>query len=375
MLHTIKKKAGLHLVNSRGWRTDRKIIVFESDDWGSIRMPSSSVYEKLQQSGVPVEKSAYCRYDSLESDKDLELLFDALTKTKDSVGNYPVITANTVVANPDFEKIKASAFTRYFFEPFTNTLDRYPRSSKVYKYYIEGIENGIFIPQFHGREHVNVPYWLNLLKTETPFQKAFDEEMWGLSTDIYPHLVGSIQATYDCDLETARKSITQGLQLFENLFGYKSKSFIPNNFILSEELFDTSKSSGVEHFQGMKYQLLPLEAKASKRKKIRRFTGQKNKYRQTFGVRNCSFELTEGKSTIASCLKEIANAFWWKKPAIISVHRLNFIGRLDEDNRDKNLQKFQSLLKKIVTYWPEVEFISTPALAEAIVKEESFWSI
>lgn len=33
-----------NLLNIPGWRTNRKIVVIESDDWGSIRMPSQEVY-------------------------------------------------------------------------------------------------------------------------------------------------------------------------------------------------------------------------------------------------------------------------------------------------------------------------------------------
>jgi hypothetical protein len=31
---------GKYYINLRGWKTKRKIVVIESDDWGSIRMPS-----------------------------------------------------------------------------------------------------------------------------------------------------------------------------------------------------------------------------------------------------------------------------------------------------------------------------------------------
>ena len=35
-----------------GWRTKRKLIVLESDDWGSIRMPSVEAYNNLQKAGI-----------------------------------------------------------------------------------------------------------------------------------------------------------------------------------------------------------------------------------------------------------------------------------------------------------------------------------
>jgi hypothetical protein len=36
-----------NLANLPGWCTNRKIVVIESDDWGSIRMPSLTIFENL----------------------------------------------------------------------------------------------------------------------------------------------------------------------------------------------------------------------------------------------------------------------------------------------------------------------------------------
>ena len=109
----IKKIISNHLVNIQGWRTNRKIVVFESDDWGSIRMPNKQAFDNLLNKGVPVNKSSYCLYDNLCSVEDIELLFNVLRKHKDSLGKKPVITANVVVANPDFKKITETNFGNY----------------------------------------------------------------------------------------------------------------------------------------------------------------------------------------------------------------------------------------------------------------------
>ena len=57
---------------------------------------------------------------SLQSQKalqDLQPKIEAIKKKyKDKNNNHPVITACAVVGNPDFEKIKASKFTKYYFE-------------------------------------------------------------------------------------------------------------------------------------------------------------------------------------------------------------------------------------------------------------------
>lgn len=53
--------------------------------------------------------------------------------------------------------------------------------------------------------------------------------------------------------------------------------------------------------------------------------------------------------------------------AVISSHRLNFIGNIDIQNRDRNLILFRKLLNKIMKKWPDVEFISSDELGKNIV--------
>lgn len=356
-----------NLINCKGFKTNRKIIVFESDDWGSIRMPSAEVFYKLKKAGIPVEKSAYCKFDSLESNKDLELLFEVLLKFKDRYGNHPVITANTVVANPNFEKIRDSKFNEYHYEPFTETLTKYPNHDKVFDYYKLGIKEGIFFPQFHGREHVNVEMWLNLLKqNNSDFLLAFENNMWGLSNDVFPTFGKSIQATFDSNNHVfLENSIDTGLTLFEQLFGFRSKSFIANNFIWNSTLNGTLYSNGVEFLQGMKYQILPKIGN-NKRQLIRHQVGEKNNLDQCYFIRNCGFEPSIDNSNISKTLSEINNSFFWKKPAIISTHRINFIGNLIENNRTKNLDNFKCLINQILKNWPDVEFLNSSELGDLI---------
>ena len=59
------------LLNLPGWHTRRKIVVIESDDWGSIRMPSREVKQKLQQAGMMLENDPYSLYDTLAYSDDL----------------------------------------------------------------------------------------------------------------------------------------------------------------------------------------------------------------------------------------------------------------------------------------------------------------
>jgi hypothetical protein len=364
-----------HLVNISGWTTRQKIVVFESDDWGSIRMPSVAAYETLLQTRIPVDRSPYCKYDNLCSPEDVQLLFETLRKHKDGNGNHPVITANAVVTNPDFARIKESRFKQYFYETADQTLERFFPDESPLDLWKQGLSDNIFIPQFHGREHVNVPMWLETLKNNDPvFTKAFDVGCWGISSDVYNKYPKSIQASFDYnnkqELDFMKESVVDGLQIFERLFGYKSQSFIPNNYIWASELDQTLVENGVKYMQGMKYQLLPKPIGENKRKMIRRYNGQTTAgLLQT--VRNVQFEpslMPEFKRShaVRECLDQIKTSFLWKKPAIVSVHRINFCGALHAENRDINLKLFNQLLTEITKRWPDVVFMDTLSLGKMI---------
>jgi len=72
------------------------------------------------------------------------------------------------------------------------------------------------------------------------------------------------------------------------------------------------------------------------------------------------------EDSVDECLAQIEDAFRWRKPAIITAHRVNFIGSIEQSNRDKNLRQFKKLLLEIQKKWPEVEFLSADKLGDLI---------
>ena len=65
---------------------------------------------------------------------------------------------------------------------------------------------------------------------------------------------------------------------------------------------------------------------------------------------------------MASALQEIRSAFFWGSPAIVSTHRVNYVGGMDIRHRDRSFGLLDTLLKKILTNWPDVEFVSSDEL-------------
>ncbi|MEL7221593.1 MAG: hypothetical protein AAGJ93_09760 [Bacteroidota bacterium] len=357
--------------NLLGPRTKRKILIIESDDWGSIRMPSSEVYRHLATKPYQVEKDPYLKYDSLASNDDLTALFEVLSSVQDKQGNAAKITANCVVANPDFEAIRAANFKAYSYEDFRATLARYPRHDKAFAYWQEGMEKQLFQPQFHGREHINIYQWMQALQQGDPLlHEAFDHQMISISSVPCKMTFGYMEGLdYFSEEEKTTKSevLEDGLRLFEAAFGYTSKSFIANCYVWDSDLESVLKTHGVDFIQGIIKQLIPdLNSEDHAYQYRYHYMGQKNKLGQRYLIRNVFFEpsMEPQKDWLTEVIARIDVAFRLGKPAIIGSHRLNYIGHIDEENRTKNLKLLKELLQQIVTKWPDVEFKSTDQLEE-----------
>lgn len=363
----IKSYLSQNLINVPGWRTNRKILVIESDDWGSIRMPSYEVYNRFISRGFDISGSDYNRIDTVESNDDLALLFEVLYSLGDSIGNHPVITANCVVGNPDFQKIRLSEFSEYFFEPVTETLKRYINRDKVEHLWKEGNATGIFHPQFHGREHVNIVRWMDALRKRSPKISFTFENETTFSGDGDYNFMEVLDYNTPGDLVKMQESLAEGLDLFESMFSYRSKSFIPPCYTWNSEIEKTLDDKGVRYIQGLVVQLLPLGSFGNYKKKYH-FLGSRNSLGQYYLIRNCFFEpsLSKISDPVGECLRRIDIAFRWGKPAVISSHRINYIGSLDENNRTINLRLFFDLLKRVIKTWPEVEFMSSDQLGDLI---------
>jgi hypothetical protein len=369
MLSTFKK----NLINIPGWRTNRKIIVIESDDWGSIRMPSKKVFNSLQRQNLYPENDPYLKYDSLATDIDMHALYEVLNSVKDKNNAPAILTANAVMGNPDFNKIKASNFQEYFWEPFTKTWANYSHCQGVEKLWKEGQQEKLLRFQCHGREHLNVDQWIKSLQNnDKMLRKAFDLEMISISSQPTGLRFGYMEGLdyFSSEEQQSKKIILEeALTEFHNYFGFKSKSFIANCYIWDDFIEKVLADNDVQFIQGISNQIKPELAKNGQHTHTYKwhFMGQKNKLGQQYLIRNAFFEpsLEPDKDWVTDCLKRINIAFRWGKPAIIGSHRLNFIGAIHEENRTKNLMLLKTLLKEIIKNWPDVEFSTSDKVLNA----------
>jgi hypothetical protein len=374
---SIKQKILRDLSNLPGWRTKRKIVVIESDDWGSTYMPSSAAFQNLTSKGLKLE-SHYLKLDNFETNEDLLQLFEVLSKHKDATGRAPVFTGVNVIANPNFDKIKANGFTRYEYELWTDTSKRFKASNMVPELWKKGIKQRLITPIFHGREHLNVNRWMYLLqKNNKAILDCFEQGVPTIPNDYQGNRLPGLRAAFDLDsiteLEDHKQILISGLNAFEKTFGFRSSYFVPTNGPLNSSLESTLSEQGVKFIGTGKIHHSPIGG--GKFEKSFKYIGKKNKFNQIYLTRNCFFEPSSSehsrdKDWISSCLSEISSAFKMKKPATISSHRVNYMGGIVEANREDGLKKLNKLLFKIIQTWPDVEFLTSEELGDLIANSE-----
>jgi len=363
-----------NLENIPGWRSRRHIVVFESDDWGSLRMPSQDVYHKLLDYGIRVDKCHYCMNDSLATEEDLARLFEVLCSVKDQKGKPAIMTANVVVANPDFERIRACNFEQYFYRTISEDIPNHFGCEHSLDLWREGNQKGFFVLQSHGREHLNVNRWMQYLRGNYPETRfAFSLGVYGISKTISSEKRKTFLAAFDFENQEEEAIVngiaSEGLDIFERLFGFRSKSFIAPNYTWGRSLEAALKQGSVSYIQGRMISKYVRSGNKQEKNRLR-YIGRENYLGQIDLCRNSIFEPSSDRSKdwVDSCLSDMEIAFRWRHPAIISAHRVNFISSLNISNRDDNLKQFGRLLREIVKKWPDVEFMSSDQLGDLIIK-------
>ncbi|GAB1405517.1 hypothetical protein MASR1M74_26980 [Lentimicrobium sp.] len=325
----------------------------------------------MLKAGIRVDNCHYCKNDALETEEDLMLLFEVLTSVKDKFNKPAVITANTLVANPDFKKIKEGNFNKYYFKKISEGFEDFKGSENVLTLYHQGLKADCFKMQSHGREHLNVSRWMKYLNEDFKETRlAFDLGVYGISTTITSEKRKSFLPAFDFNTREEESQVNEiakdGLRIFEELFGYRSKSFIASNYVWGQSLEKAVQTFGVDFIQGGQIHR-HIKTNGQKNNKRLRYNGKKNRHNQIDLARNAFFEPSENPNRVANArLAEIMVAFAWKHPAIICSHRVNYMGGLNKSNRDQNLKRLEQLLIQIKMIWPDVEFMSSDQLGELI---------
>ncbi len=351
----------------RGWRTDKKIVVFESDDWGSLRTSSKDAIRRIESLGYDVQRSCWS-FDSLETTEDLEYLYQALDSVKDCRGRPACFTANVIMANPDFSAIRDSGFSKYSYVPVNES----EHGSKIAEKWIEGRDRGVFAPQFHGREHVTWWEWLSVLQSGSQeAHETFDLGMCGVPRAVSKEGRSYFEGIYLESELLKRKGvdlsamISEGLQLFKQGLGASAESVMAPVCTWSDDAERILSDGGIRFIQCGQTQLRAVHGEI---KRKFHYCGEQCLSSGLYLVRNCFFEPIRSNRMDywSKTMAEIQMAFRFGTPAIVSSHRVNFVGSIDAGYRARGLSQLRLLLAEIKGRWPDVLFLSSVDLGRLV---------
>lgn len=374
VFQSLKNISILNAKNIIGWRSNRKIVVISVDDYGNVRVDSKKARNEMDKKGLEI-KTRFDAYDALETYDDLEALYEVLTSVTDARGRYPVFSSFAVPCNINFERIAETGYQNYYYELLPKTFEKlsgiHPTAYMgTWNLLKEGIERKLLAPHFHGREHLNIKIFKEKLdsKDRELLTAIHNRSYTSISSNKYPTI--SPTAAFDFWELTENKNfdevIADGLEAFKKVYGYKADHFNPPGGREHPAIHNSLQKHGIKYIDTP---MLKREHQGQgKYKRVFNYTGKKNELGQTFIVRNVVFEPTDGRGVdwVEYTLKQIEAAFRWNRPAIISSHRVNFCGHIDEKNREKGLDALQKLLHEIVNRWPDVEFMAANELGELI---------
>jgi hypothetical protein len=349
------------LLNSvKGYRTNKKIVIIESDDWGAIRTTKEG-YRFFKNKKYNVDKSVYM-LDCLESNSDLDALYNVLDSHIDSNGNPAVFTANVILTNPDFQKIYDSNYKKYTYKRIDHEDKGENDTFQVSKMWMKGYSDKLFIPQLHGREHIQWWKWMDdLQQGSEEALSSFKYKMCGVPKNVSKLSVSYYEPVFVHDKFTStednplEESIKESAAIFTEITGYSSISAIAPVCTWNDDVERHWNDEGIKLIQGA---MIQYSSTYNKNKYIPRYTGESNSLGQLYSTRNCFFEPSKG-DTVNKVMKQISMAFFLKKPAIISSHRVNYVGGIKIGNRDNGLKQLNKLLSEIRRKWPDVVFMST----------------
>lgn len=353
--------------NIVGFSTKRKLVVFSVDDYGNVRIGSKEAFNKMQASPYK-SSSIFDNFDALETYEDLESLYDVLQSVKDINDRPACFTPFALAANIDFEKIKENNYERFYHEDLITTFKKL-NEDKTHKLILEGVKSKVYLPEFHGREHVNVVLFDKLLQQKNK-SLLFNLELESYSRiqDNEGNKIPYSVAFYNQNQEAIAQQktiIENGIQLFKKVYEYAPSNFMPPSATASLELNSKLAEAGIKYYDS--YRFRHNSKKLFKKEYF--YTGKKIDSNKCYLVRNVVFEPSQNRTidSVGIAMNQIKYAFMMGKPAIISSHRVNFCGRINEDNRKFGLDSLRELLSKIKKEWPEVEFISAAELGNIIM--------
>jgi hypothetical protein len=307
------------------------VLIFESDDWG----PAPPEHAEM-----------------------LAAIAGLLAEFSDRTGRHPVMTLAVVLAIPEPGQEPAASLSEL-------TLAE-PQFRPIVEAMQAGGRAGVFQLQLHGRSH----YWRETLLVARESDTAVARWLAGPDTWHTEALPPELQSRWEpriagkpfrIDDATASAAAARDAHLFRECLGTEATIAVPNRFDWNPAVESGWAEAGVRtvvtpgRYFGHRGQFGPPNS-------FKLITNGMRSESVRYVVRDQYFEPFKGH-TVGDGLRALAVNTALSRPTLLETHRANF---LDVATRDRSLSLMRELLAEALARYPELRFLSTAELVNAI---------
>lgn len=311
------------------------VLILESDDWGY---------------GPPLQAER------------LDRIADLLAGFRDALGRHPVATLGVVLAGPDTERMGAEGWQTYH----RLTLED-SRLASVREAMLHGVARGVFALQLHGMEH----YWPPCLMRSAASDERVRQWLTGVPFPTTEALPAPLQSRWidaaelpsrPLPADQAAVAAAAETHAFAAMYGARPEVVVPATFVWDDVVEAAWVRAGVRVVvtPGLRNESRDAAGHVVPGKRTY-FNAQTGPHGVTYVVRDCYLEPGLGQ-THKRTLQELRAKTRTGRPALVEIHRLNFIG--DERATRHAFDEMERLLENALATFPGLRFISTAELAQ-----------
>ncbi len=304
----------------------QKAVVLESDDWGlAAWSPDEQAHRVL--TGMPAFRTPAGRLygrSTLESAEDVRELAVVLLSIKGRDGLPPVLQANTIVGNPDYDALVPPNFPVatlpvVMHPEFPSRWQRPGLWQAVRR--AEG--DGVWWAELHGLHHLPATAWLHALRRGA-------DDARRAHANATP-ICAAVESSGEYDAAESRQvrsaDLIAAIAGFRQLFGRAPSSFCPPDYRFDDWLEDEAERLGLTTLQGKPEQAGGHWAALRRRWLMLHFPHRKGA--RFYLPPRIAFEprgnaRPQGRVGHEAALRATRAAWKRGQPAMLSSHRLNF---------------------------------------------------
>lgn len=303
-----------------------KAVVLESDDWGLCAWSPDEQAHRVLRDTPAFRDPAGRRYggSTLESARDVKALAGTLGEFRGHDGFPPVWQANTVVAAPDFARLRPPVFDLQEL-PLVDlpaAPGRWERPGMWHEVE-EAVAAGLWWIELHGLHHLPEAAWLRALRRgEADARRAHEQQS---------PICQAVEASGEYDpsepAPLRRRHLERAVEKFQALAGRAPTSFCPPDYRWDDALEADAERLGVTLLQGKGEQVGPRWPRL--RRLLLRYRWPHvaaNRFYMPLRIafEPCTPERTPHRGAVSDVRGRVRDAWSRGQPAVVSTHRVNY---------------------------------------------------